>query len=265
MHHMLSLERQKSLESRIQFNKPFKCVEIRMNSASDVIPSLSRDKPHVIWLDYDGVLHKDFLSDIQSALTVLSPGSIVLVTVDVEPPEDVDYKLINPDFDTAKEVMGPKQWKQYFEFHASTYLRLGVTEEDFGKAELRARTAEILKACFTRAIVSRPDLDFAPMFNFLYRDSHWMLSMGGMIVGKAERRQLRASTLSEAGFYRDTFDSPPFEIRVPRLTRKERVFLDREMPCPNGWSPADFEMEPQEVQQYREIYRFLPAFAEILV
>ena len=265
MSNLLSLERQTSLKTRMEFNKPFKCVDVKMVSASSEIPNLSRDRRHIIWLDYDGVLHKDFLSDVQSAITILAPGSILLVTVDIEPPENIDYKEIDPNFDGSKEVLGPKHWKLYFEYHASTYLRLGLTESDFGGVELRSRTAEILKACFSRSIVPRTDMEFLPMFNFVYRDSHWMLSMGGMIAGKTEKRQLRNTTLRETNYYRENFDSAPFEIAVPRLTRKERLFLDQEMPCAEGWLPEDFDLDPDDLRKYRDIYRFLPAFAEILV
>ena len=90
-----------------------------------------------------------------------------------------------------------------------------------------------------------------------------MLTMGGMIAGRVERRLLRASDISETVYYRDDFGSSPFEIKIPRLTRKERIFLDREMPCPDGWVPGDFDLDPEEVRHYRDIYRFLPAFAEI--
>ncbi len=150
MSKFLSLEKSTGLTSRIEFNKPFKCVDVKMESASSAIPNLSTDRRHILWLDYDGIIHKDFLSDIQSAMTVLSAGSILLVTVDVEPPEEEDYKVVKPDFDGSKEVMGPKHWRQYFEFHATTYLKLGLTDSDFGKAELGSRTSEILKASFIR-------------------------------------------------------------------------------------------------------------------
>lgn len=265
MSKLLSLERASSLAKRMDFNKPFKCVEVQMVPASSAIPSLSRDVRHIVWLDYDGVIHRDFLSDIQSAITVLPTGSILLVTVDVEPPEDQDYREVEPEFDSSSTVMGPRQWKEYFEFHASTYLKLGLKENDFGKAQLRARTAEILKASFTRSIVARAQLEFLPMFNFIYKDSHWMLSMGGMIAGPTEKRQLRNSTLRETEYFRDNFDATPFEISVPRLTRKERIYLDREMPCADNWVPKDFDLDPDELRKYRDIYRFLPAFAEILV
>jgi len=265
MSKLLSLEQRESLTRRMDFNKPFSCVDVKMIPASSEIPNLSRDLCHFVWLDYDGVLHKRFLSDIQSAVTILPSGSILLVTVDVEPPEDHDYKDVEPDFDSSKNVLGPQHWKRYFEHQASEYLRLGLTDEDFGKSELVLRSTEILQAAFTRSIVARPELEFLPMFNFAYKDSHAMLSMGGMIAGQAEKRKMRASTFRETVYYRNSFDLPPYEIKVPRLTRKERIYLDREMPCMEGWQPQEFDLDPEDVLRYREIYRFLPAFAEILV
>jgi len=262
---LLSLELDKTLETRVSFNKPFSCVEIKMVSASSEIPNLSRDSRHLVWLDYDGVLRRDFLSDIQSAITVLPAGSILLVTIDVEPPEDHDYEQVEPNFDSSKEVLGPKQWKAYFEYHASGFLNLGLSEGDFGKSELLQRSIDVLRAAFTRSIVARPEMQFLPMFHFDYRDTHRMLTMGGMIAGRSEARMIRASTIDDAIYHRGDFADPPFEIKVPPLTRKERTYLDREMPCPDGWTPKEFKLDPEVARRYREIYRFLPAFAEILL
>jgi hypothetical protein len=261
---LLSLERDASLEKRVHFNRPFSCVDIKMVSASSEIPSLSRDIRHFIWLDYDGVLHRDFLSDIQSALTILPSGSILLVTVDVEPPEEHDYRTVDPDFD-GSEPLGPKHWKRYFDYHAAGNLTPSLSERDFGKSHLADRTMDALKAAFNKSIVARQDLQFLPMFNFVYKDTHRMLSMGGMIAGRTEKRMLGASTIGEALYYRPRFDLPPCHISVPNLTRKERVYLDREMPGTEGWAPSEFDLPPDETQRYREIYRFLPAFAEILL
>jgi hypothetical protein len=161
--------------------------------------------------------------------------------------------------------MRPKLWTRYFEHHASTYLDLGLSEDDFGRSQLPLRTAAVLKASFIRSITARQGMAFSPMFNFIYRDSHSMLSMGGMLGGSAERRRLSRSTMGETVYYRHSFDLPPFETRVPRLTRRERTYLDREMPCADSWVPAEFELDSQDVLRYRDIYRFMPAFAEILL
>jgi len=82
----------------------------------------------------------------------------------------VDF-IVDPDFDSSKKVLGPKEWKDYFEYHASSFLRLGLSEEDFGKSKLVLRSAEILRAAFTKSIVARPELEFLPMFHFVYKDS----------------------------------------------------------------------------------------------
>ena len=189
----------------------------------------------------------------------------MLVTVDVEPPEVYDYKAVDPDFDDRKEILGPRQWKRHYESHALNYLPLGLSEDDFAKSKLVVRSTEVLKVAFNKPVVARHDLRFVPLFNFVYKDSHSMLTMGGMIAGRAERRLLQGSSLSEAIYYRRGFDLPPFEIRVPRLTKKERIYLDREMPCGDDWAPKDFDLDSDDARRYRELYRFLPAFAEILL
>ena len=37
------------------------------------------------------------------------------------------------------------------------------------------------------------------------------------------------------------------------------------MPCDDSWLPNEFEASTEEIKAYREIYRFLPSYAELLV
>jgi hypothetical protein len=92
--------------------------------------------------------------------------------------------------------------------------------------------------------------------------------MGGMIGGAAEKRKINSSSLAKADYYRETFDvtkSPACTITVPKLTRKERQYLDGYMPCADGWVPEDFELSQEHVKAYRDIYRFCPNFTEMLL
>ena len=77
---------------------------------------------------------------------------------------------------------------------------------------------------------------------------------------------IRASTLNNerAPYYRKSLRERAYEIRVPRLTRKERLSLDRAMPCKDGWRPKEFELPSEDVLAYWDIYRFFPAYAELL-
>ena len=64
---------------------------------------------------------------------------------------------------------------------------------------------------------------------------------------------------------RDSITDDPFEIRVPLVTRKERHYLDHYLPCKDDWLPKDFEMKPDDVNAYRTIYRYYPAYTEMLL
>ena len=37
------------------------------------------------------------------------------------------------------------------------------------------------------------------------------------------------------------------------------------MPCADKWIPADFELSSENVRAYREIYRFCPTYAELML
>jgi hypothetical protein len=245
---LLSVEISSKITKRLRFNKPFQRVDIQICPIGDVIPQLSRDRRHILWLDYDGLICSEFLRDLVLAGTYLSAGSILLVTVDVEPPEG----------------NSPKEWRDYYAAEASAYLGKESKVEDFVKTSLVARNTGFIKRAIMQGLVGR-EAEFIPMFNFIYADGHNMLTIGGMIGTQQERRQLKASSLNDTSYFRSNLEIPPYAISVPRLTRKERLYLDGFMPCNEKWKPKEFELPPESVLAYREIYRFFPAYAELLL
>jgi hypothetical protein len=104
-----------------------------------------------------------------------------------------------------------------------------------------------------------------PVFSFLYADGHKMLTLGCVIGTEDDARRVENSQLTSQVYYRGDFRAAPYEIVVPVVTRKERGYLDKAMPCRDGWVPKDFEMGSDDVARYREVYRFLPAYAELLL
>lgn len=245
---LVSVEISTSITKRLKFNKPFQQVEIQVCPIGDVIPQLSRDRRHILWLDYDGVICSEYLTDVVLAGTYLTTGSILLITVDVEPPGGES----------------PADWRDYFITEAGDYLGTGKGAKDFTRTNLTEKNISILNRAIMRGLVGR-EAEFIPLFNFAYADGHRMLTLGGMIGTEQERRQVHSSSLVKTPFYRPSFGTAPYEIHVPRLTRKERLYLDGYMPCNEKWKPKDFELPPDAVLAYREIYRFFPAYAELLL
>ncbi len=245
---LLSVEHDVQIEKRVRFNKPFKEIELRIAPVGDIIPALSQDVRHILWLDYDDLIRREHLDDILQAAINLSAGSILLVTVDVEPPAGD----------------GPAEWRGHYEAEADDYLGNKRRLSDYAESRLPALNGHIIGEVIKHGLTGR-EARFSLLFNFLYKDGHRMLTVGGMIGTDAEQRMIRASTLDAAPYYRSDLKKPAYEIVVPRLTRKERLDLDCAMPCGNAWSPREFELSHGEVLAYREIYRFFPAYAELLL
>jgi hypothetical protein len=247
---MLSVEADSAIERRIRFNRPFGCVQITMNKIGNVIPTLSKDQEHLLWLDYDSIIDREHLEDIWLAAAHLSKRSILLVTVDVEPPV---------------ESGEPRSWKRYFDSECPEYLGGLRKAKDFAQSNLPSVNREIIANCIASGVSGR-GVQFLPLFSFSYADGHEMLTFGGMI-GSEEDRVLLKARLSRAEFAFATLslNQPLYRISVPVLTRKERLYLDREMPCPKRWKPKDFELPNELIERYRQIYRYYPVYAELMM
>jgi hypothetical protein len=248
---LLSAEHDKDIEKRVRFNKPFDPITIEMKPIGEVIPDLDRDLKHLLWLDYDFHLNQSVVADAALAAYHLSVASILLITVDVLPP--------TPNQD-------PHEWKAYYERHAEIFLEFDWKIEDFTQANLPIINARILFNAIKNGLAARPKIRFLPLFKFLYADGrHPMLSVGGMIGSVTEERMLNACDFSGATYLRRDVSACPCEIVVPKLTRKERLFIDRHMPCEDTWLPEEFEIAAKDIKAYRDIYRYYPAYAELLI
>ena len=247
---LLSVEHDLSIEKRVKFNKPFRYVNIEMKPIGDIITDLDRDLKHILWLDYDNRIHADIISDMVLASHRLSPGSLLIITVDVE----------SPNFGE-----GPSDWMEYYREQAGDYFELGWKVNDFSPSRLPETSASILFNSIRRGLAGRSNTSFSNLFKFVYADGHRMLTMGGMITTDSEKNKLSGAGLKNLPFVRIDLRSDPFVIQVPTLTRKERLYLDSHMPCDSGWLPDDFELDQEYVNNYRDIYRFYPIFAELLL
>lgn len=247
---MVSMEHDESLRKRVKFNCPFKCVEVEIDLSTNIIPTLRQDGKHILWLDYDYSVNSAILDDVYLAGSQLSCGSILLITVDVEPPD--------------KESDEPKASQEYFNNEAGKYTgTLSVSE--FTKSKLPNTNKSVLIQALKDGMSGRTDTEYLPMFHFRYADDHQMLTIGGVIGSSIEEETLRSMNMDGAEYLRTKPDSEPYEIKVPPFTRKERYLLDSHMPCRDGWQPDNFEFPVEHIEIYREIYRYLPVYAELLI
>ena len=243
------------MRNRVDFNCPYELIDIVHDEMTAQISRLSGDRRHILWMDFDSLLTEELLDAVQLAAAQLTAGSILLVTVDVEPPGRPEDGL---------KKYNPTVWMRYFKTEANRLLWRGAARSDFAREALPRTNAKILKAAIDDGLQSR-DTKFIDMFSFLYADGHRMLSLGGMIGTDDDKRRVRSLDRKELFFLMDDVTADPFRIRVPLVTRKERHYLDQNMPCAKRWTPKDFEMTPEDVEDYRTIYRYYPAYTEMLL
>lgn len=246
----LSVERDRSIERRVEFNRPYANIEIRIDEAGKIIPTLDPDIQHILWLDYDYHLDRSIVEDLGLAAISLSPGSILVVTVDVESPRERE-KL--------QKAMA------YYEEIAKEFFSFGWTEVNFTPSELAHTNSQILCNVIRNAISARLNVEFIPLLNCQYRNGHHMVTVGGMIGTDVHSRMISACDFADAPYIRRSTSQRPYDIVVPVVSRSERLFLDHHMPADETWRPSEFELDTDDLVKYREIYRYLPAFAELLL
>ncbi|MFX1487478.1 MAG: O-methyltransferase, partial [Promethearchaeota archaeon] len=249
---LLSVEIESDIDQRLKFNTPYAgCVKVVSGQKiGEYIPQLSNDCKHVLWLDYDNLLSNEMLRDVSQAITMLPDSSILLVTVDTEPPR---YE----DGEREGEKMGANDTRRYFEEVAegfADYLTDTWVDDDFEWDKLPDINAQLLIKSITEGLKGRSEPCFVPLFHFLYSDGHRMLTIGGMVGTKKDRRKIMKSRLAHMDYVRLRFEEKPFWIRVPKITRKERLYLDSNMPSDPGWKPKEFEMSDEDLENYRSIY-----------
>ena len=194
------------------------------------------------------------------AATKLCAGSILLVTVDTEPPgtEQVG-KHISKHYYDASTV------RQYFEKVAEMYVRPNRGDDEFKYEDLYAVNLRAIMGAIKAGESGRhpDDPQFRPLFNFEYADGHRMLTAGGIILSGADYATLKKSRLGKTSYVRWNFADPPYRICVPSLSRREQLYLDQHMPIADGWKLDSFELNETAVHDYAQIYRFFPAYAEL--
>lgn len=256
---MVSIEHDINCQNRVKFNLPFKNIKLQFQGSSDFISEMNRDKPHIIWFDYDGPVEANKLNDLESATSKLSPGSILITTI------DVDFDKADKGIRDIQPEKKGQAWFDLFKKECGMFFNPTWNPEDFKASEIHKRTLKVIESAILSGINMRDEIHFEPLFNFLYADGHEMLTFGGIICTEEQQRKLRRINWSDFNFIRRSLSSEPYRIDIPILTRKERLLLDSNMPCEEDWVPSEFEIDIEAIQNYREVFRYCPLYAELLV
>jgi len=257
---MVSIEKDEVNKPRFEFNKPFRCVELRLGHSNSVLPQLNWDKRCVFWLDYDGKLDKSVLADLATVCSGAVSGSLLVVSVNVEPdrkpgatPQEQDeYRL-----------------KSFSEAVGIEKIPLGTTGAALRSGELAKVCRRVIQNEIVRELTDRngplsdeSKFHFQQVIHFVYADGAQMLTVGGILYEKRDQNLMQACECQQLPFVRTGEEF--FTIKAPKLTQKEVRYLNAQLPR----VPTDQLSLPglpeSDVHDYATIYRYYPSFSEVL-
>jgi Putative O-methyltransferase len=238
MAEMISIEIDSNAYDRYTANRPFAPIAVRAGSASEQLPALDWSGLNIVWLDYEQPLNDEVLSDVSYLARELSPGSVLIVTVNARTPR------IGERVATLERNVGANR------------VPLGKDEDALAKWGFAEVQRDILYDAIRRECRNRADkASFEQLFDFQYADSVFMQTYGGILSSPSLEKTVASLSLSQLEFVRSRGDDP-VRIELPILTRREVIELNRQLPR----QPSDaLQLEgvrAEDLARYERFYRW---------
>lgn len=244
------------VQSRFEYNRPFKSVEMMFGHSNAVLPKLAWDVRSIVWLDYDGIFNKEVLEDITLVGSKVLSGSILLVSVNANVPR------VSPD----DEEGGPKTPIEALRREVGAEI---VPPEIDNKMLANWGTARIYRTLINNHIEETLKarngvlsvggrIAYSQLFNFHYSDNAKMMTVGGIFYDEAQEAILSKCGFNHLDFYRN--GTEPYLIDPPFLTFREMRALEQHLPI--IVSPSDLPISANDIDRYERVYRYFPHFAE---
>ncbi len=246
---MISIEKDYVNQERFEYNKPYRCIEMRYGTSNVELPGINWEESRdIVWLDYDGHLDTDVLEDIQTVFYRVSSGSIVTLTV------NVNYRPGAGGFALFSKCLGDKMPEN-----------LEMSDIQHWKA------AEVCKNIIleeiNKTINNRNGLQdegekyfFEQLYYLGYSDGAKMLTFGGIVFNEKDKPKFESCNFNELYFIKQANDM--HLIDVPSLTYKEIRNLDSQLPSQYIEHLNSPGVKAEDIKRYSNLYKYFPAFSE---
>jgi hypothetical protein len=262
---MISIERDAERIERCEFNKPYKCVEVRQGTATTILPTLSWSPRSIVWMDYTEKLDEAMLADLRFLVSQVRSGSFLAWSVNAEPwngdtDEDTGDRVKQSDWparrlDKLKGLVGKARVRS--ELKGSDLAQWGLANEFY--AIIMDELARTLND-HNDALAEAERLTFSQAIHFRYADGQRMLTVGGLLANAADAKRIGSDPFAGLSFARNGRDA--FEIKAPTLTGREVRFLNRHLPHDDGATKTPTWLSEEDAASFRDVYRYYPIFAE---
>ncbi len=248
---MVCIEQERQDARRFEFNRPFKCIDLKFGQSSEVLPTLEWEgRPTVIWLDYDKSLSSEQLADIHTVCSSIAPGSLFILTIRAQANDFGQSPLER--LQKLKEAVG---------IAIPRHTPRDMTTRAFPRFVWKTIDSGIKRVIADRSVgyPYESGFEYQQVLHFDYGDGARMLTIGGVIYQRSQRHLLAQCDFPSLSYTRSGVS--PCEIKVPLLTFKEIRALDAHLP---GEIPSISGVPEEEVYAYSEHYRYFPNFVDAI-
>ena len=255
---MVCIEQNDNIYKRQQFHLPCRSNRLKLHKnlfASFLSEYEAHDRSGIFWLDYTDLEYSNF-DDFMRLLPKAGANSLIKITLRCNP---LDYK---------EEAKSSAFFQKFAALLPGSLEVLPIRLRDF--AELLQKMVQI--AAQTALPSAMPQM-LLPLSSFYYNDGTGMFTFTGVICRR-----------NDAPAFKKTFKtwqfanldwSEPNEISVPSLSTKERLHLQRSLPCRQnagrtlqralGYLIGDSKKETEsKLQQYADFHRYFPYFIKAI-
>ncbi|NEP14876.1 MAG: hypothetical protein F6K14_32815 [Symploca sp. SIO2C1] len=260
---MISIEKDKHAKERFEYNKPFGCIKIKYGTSYEVLPTIEWSKKSIVWLDYDSPLEKTILDDIDTLISHLVSGSVLIVTVSAEKERPQEEGLTREQINEFREnKLQERLPKEKIPIDLKPSNLTGKNLANFYKRIINNQLEESISV--VNSVRSEGEkLNYKQIFDFRYADGSRMLTIGWLLFEK------NCLNLAEKCKFNKNFNATeldkPYEIKVPNLTLKEIQYLDSQMPTDDCNAVKRICIPLKDVKCYAELYKYFPSFVEMFM
>jgi len=255
---MINIESNEDDKKRFEFNRPFKCIDLKWGLSTDVLPTLDWRGRSIIWMDYDDKLQISMFDDLDLIFTNSAPGSFYFFTCNssLSKYENKETKIYEPD-----------RFINDFDGYASPNLKpedlIGANSPSLIRDMLIKRISRVLDD--RNALKEKSErIGFSQVLNIKYRDGAAMYSFGGYIDTEENLVRLAKTNLKKLPFVRNNREM--IDLRSPVITNQEIDLMNSYLPHSEksfmtlkklSFIPNDEKMK------YFNTYRHYPYYAEL--
>jgi hypothetical protein len=249
---MVSIEENQETLKRQDFHRPCRALRLEnANFTSFLAGYEARDQKSIFWLDYTRLEYQHF-EDFMVLLSKVAVGSMVKVTLRAESGDFMREGKAEDFRKVFEAVMPDPSTDPPREFEKFAGLLQGM-----------------LQVAAQKSLPGAMPLMFQPVSSFYYADVSGMFTLTGVVIQRTRetetKRAFRRWDLANLEW------GPPKRIDVPALSTKERLHLQRRLPCHRGAGSTlrrtlgyliDENREKTESQlgQYAQFHRYFPYF-----